>query len=98
MAVLRESPWYYEIHKEGFEEGIEQGIEQGSHETALRNLINLLQHRFGPLPTALTSAMAGSRASRLQALFDVALEVETLAEFQANLPSNGVVASYGQTA
>jgi len=97
MAVLRESPWYYEIHKEGYEEGIEQGIEQGSHETALRNLTNLLRHRFGPLPAKLTSALAALRAARLQALFDVALEVETLAEFQASLPSNGVIASNGQT-
>jgi predicted transposase YdaD len=99
MAVLRESPWYYEIHKEGYEEGveqgIEQGIEQGSHETALRNLTNLLRHRFGPLPATIPSTLAALQAARLQALFDVALEVETLAEFQANLLSNGVVASNG---
>lgn len=94
MAVLRESPWYYEIHKEGFEEG----IEQGSNETALRNLTSLLQYRFGPLPATITSTLAALRAARLQALFDVALKVETLAEFQANLLSNGVVASNGQTA
>ncbi|MEI2689254.1 MAG: hypothetical protein V9H69_05855 [Anaerolineae bacterium] len=58
----------------------------------------MLRHRFGPLPATIQSTLAALRAARLQALFDLALEVETLAEFQANLPSNGVVASNGQAA
>lgn len=106
MAVLRESPWYYEIHREGYEEGveqgiekgIEQGIEQGSHDAALRSLTNLLHYRFGPLPASLTSLLTSLPAAHLQTLFDVALTVETLAEFQDNLPSNVAVASNGQSA
>ena len=37
MTILRESPWYYEILREGVEQGLEQGLERaraGSNEAS----------------------------------------------------------------
>ncbi len=45
MAILRESPWYQQILTEGEERGLQQG--------ARRQLIRVLQQRFGEIPTFL---------------------------------------------
>jgi predicted transposase YdaD len=49
MAVLRESPWYQEILKEGIQIGIEQGIERGARGAKLELVLQLLSDRFGDL-------------------------------------------------
>lgn len=49
MAVLRESPWYQEILKEGIQIGIEQGIERGARDAKLELVLQLLSDRFGDL-------------------------------------------------
>jgi len=45
MTVLRESPWYEEILKEGLEKGEKQGLQQGEASLVLRQLTK----RFGEL-------------------------------------------------
>ncbi|MCC5600178.1 DUF4351 domain-containing protein [Nostoc favosum] len=56
MAVLRESPWYQEIEQ--------RGIQQG----ARRQLIRVLQQRFGEIPLysgLVSSVISGSIQARL---------------------------------
>ncbi len=105
MAILLESPWYNEILKEGIEKGIKQGIEQGKQrgvqqgiergqrDIALSQLTSVLRHRFSPLPDSLADDLDALPTERLLALFDAALEVETMTAFLACLPANGAAAS-----
>jgi len=105
MAVLRESPWYSEIAQEGFEEGLqrgmqqgmeqglEKGIEEGRRDVAVQQLTNVLRHRFGSLPDALRDALLALPTEELLALFDIALEAQSLATFQAHTATNGTTTS-----
>lgn len=79
MAVLRESPWYNEI----LEEGVEQGLQQG----ALRQLLRMLEHRFGPVPAEVRERLEGLDIARLEELVDTALEVSSFDEFLIHLPA-----------
>ena len=91
MAMLRESPWYTEIEKEGLERGLQQGLEQGQAEMLLR----VLDRRFGPLPADLATRIRTLRTPQLTQLLDVALDAATLHEVAAALetmpagPANG---------
>jgi predicted transposase YdaD len=74
MAVLRESPWYQEILEEGLQEG------------AQRQLLRVLEHRFGPVPPEVPARLQGLDVAQLEALMDVALDVQSLDEFLDHLP------------
>lgn len=80
MAVLRESPWYRDILSEGIEQGVERGRRQGAHDAALRQLLRVLSHRFGPASPGLEARLAAMDTARLEALTDVALDVADLAD------------------
>jgi predicted transposase YdaD len=49
MTVLRESPWYQEILKEGLQQGEKQGRQEGETQLVLRQL----QRRLGKLDDTL---------------------------------------------
>lgn len=91
MAILRESPWYQEILEEGLEEGrklgLEQGLGQGLKLGAQRQLLLLLEHRFGPVPPAVQVRLEQLEVAQLEALIAMALEAESLDEFADHLPS-----------
>ena len=87
MAVLRESPWYQEILEEGLERGQQQGLQQGLQQGAQRQLLRVLEHRFGPVPPEVQLRLQGLDVSQLEALIDVALDVESLEEFLEHLPA-----------
>ena len=76
MAVLRESPWYNEILKEGLEQGIEQGIERGKEQMVL----NILRHRFGELDDAWVARVQAIPSDQLEQVILMAFDVESLAE------------------
>lgn len=78
MLVLRESPWYQEI----LEEGREQGLVTARREDLLR----VLAHRFGDVPTEVESVLRTLHLGQLEQLFDLALDVATLDEFRTHLP------------
>lgn len=78
MAVLRESPWYQEILKEG--------VEQGRQQEAQRQLLHVLQRRFGPVPEGVQTRLATLTVEQLEDLVDVALTVDSLEEFVPHLP------------
>jgi len=76
MTVLRESPWYNEILKEGLEQGIEQGIERGKEQMVL----NILRHRFGELDDAWVARIQAIPSDQLEQVILMAFDVESLAE------------------
>ena len=69
MAELRESPWYHEIEQRGIEEG------------ARRQLIRVLQQRFGEIPHEAEVRLEGESAEKLENLMDSAIAVSSLEEF-----------------
>lgn len=86
MSVLRESPWYQEILEEGRVQGLREGLEQGLEQARRDDLRRVLAHRFGELPARVEEALEGLDLAQLERLFDAALEVATLEEFQTYLP------------
>ena len=69
MAVLRESPWYQEIEQ--------RGIQQG----ARRQLIRVLEQRFGEIPHEVEVRFEGESVEKLESLMDSAIAVSSLDEF-----------------
>ncbi|MBW4613733.1 MAG: DUF4351 domain-containing protein [Desmonostoc vinosum HA7617-LM4] len=77
MAVLQESPWYQQILTEGEQIGLQQGLQQG----AARQLIRVLQKRFGEVPPALQARLESESVEQLESLIDNAIAVSSLEEF-----------------
>ncbi|PHM09249.1 DUF4351 domain-containing protein [Nostoc sp. 'Peltigera malacea cyanobiont' DB3992] len=73
MAVLRESPWYQEIEQ--------RGIQQG----ARRQLIRVLEQRFGEIPHEVEVRFEGESVEKLENLMDSAIAVSSLDEFMVIL-------------
>ncbi len=69
MAVLRESPWYNEIEQRGIQEG------------ARRQLIRVLEQRFGEIPHEAEIRLEGKNVEQLETLMDSAIAVSSLDEF-----------------
>ncbi|WP_392483067.1 Rpn family recombination-promoting nuclease/putative transposase [Nostoc sp. C110] len=61
MAILRESPWYHEIEQRGIQEG------------ARRQLIRVLEQRFGEIPHEVEVRLEGKNVEQLEILMDSAL-------------------------
>ena len=53
MTVLRESPWYQEILKEGLETGQQQGLQQGLRQGELSLVLRQIFRRFGAIDSSL---------------------------------------------
>lgn len=95
MAVLRESPWYQEILEEGLErgrqqglqQGLQEGLQQGLQQGAQRQLLRVLEHRFGPVPPEVRTRLRGLDVAQLEALIDAALDGQSLDEFLDHLPA-----------
>ncbi len=69
MAVLRESPWYQEIEQIGIQQG------------ARRQLIRVLEQRFGEIPHEVEVRFEGESVEKLESLMDSAIAVNSLDEF-----------------
>ncbi|AVH65626.1 hypothetical protein CDG77_23405 [Nostoc sp. 'Peltigera membranacea cyanobiont' 213] len=69
MAVLRESPWYHEIEQKGIQEG------------ARRQLIRVLEQRFGEISHEVEVRLEGKNVEQLEILMDSAIAVNSLDEF-----------------
>jgi predicted transposase YdaD len=86
MAILRESPWYDEIVKEGLQlglqlglqQGLQQGLGQGIEQGRVEMALHILKHRFGDLAPNLAYRIRRLRAEQLNQLVDVALEAPAL--------------------
>ena len=74
--------------EEGFEKGLEQGREQGMKEglqLAQRQLVRVLQHRFGELEPSLVTSLQRFSLAQLESLTDVALTITSLEAFAAHV-------------
>jgi predicted transposase YdaD len=72
MAILRESPWYQEILKEGLQQGKEQG------EADL--LIHLLSKRFGNIDQVLESQIRQLPITQIEALGESLFDFSSLSD------------------
>ncbi len=77
MSVLRESPWYQEI--------LTQGLQQGVQEGARRQLMRVLQLRFGEIPEPVQAKLEGETVEQLENLMAIAIAVNSLDEFVQSL-------------
>ncbi len=94
MALINNSPWYYEIQADGIELGrrlcMEYGFKKGFENDfqIAQGLNRVLYRRFGPLSSSLVGELALLSRERLLGLLSVAMDTDTLAESQANLLKN----------
>lgn len=94
MAILRESPWYQEILTEGeklgiqqgIQQGVQQGIQQGEKSGAKRQLVRVLQQRFGEISQDIQTRFEGKSVEQLDSLMDAAITVASLEEFIEIMP------------
>ena len=97
MEILRESPWYNELVKEGLEQGLIQGRKEGREEgreegkvegqrqAQLAALLQILHHRFGDVPYEILFRIDRLDRAGLIAAIDQALDAASLAEFDAGV-------------
>ena len=89
IELVRETPLYQEILEEGLQEGHRKGHREGRREGLVegrrQSLLDLLAHRFGPVPKGIERRLAARPLPDLAALIDVALDVDSLADFEAQL-------------
>jgi predicted transposase YdaD len=93
MEILRESPWYNELVKEGLEQGLIQGREEGREEgkaegqrqAQLAALLQILHHRFGDAPYEILFRIDRLDQAGLVAAIDQALDATSLPDFDAGV-------------
>ena len=74
MTVLRESPWYQEILKEGLERGEKQGLQRGETNLILRQL----RRRFGEIEFSLKQKIQNLSIAQLELLGESLLDFSEL--------------------
>ena len=70
MTVLRESPWYQEILREGEQRGRQEGRQEGERSLILK----LLTRRVGDLSPEITAQVEALSIDRLEALGEALLD------------------------
>ncbi|MBD2664399.1 hypothetical protein B6N60_00884 [Richelia sinica FACHB-800] len=84
MTVLRESPWYQEILKEGLQQGVQQGEQQGEANLVIRQL----SKRFGNLDPVITSQIRQLSISQLETLGESIFDFSAMADLENWLQQN----------
>ncbi|MBE9236938.1 Rpn family recombination-promoting nuclease/putative transposase [Anabaena aphanizomenioides LEGE 00250] len=95
MTVLRESPWYEEILKEGLQQGekqgLQQGLQQGRQQGRLEGetqlVIRLLQRRLGTLDDTLKQQIQMLPVEQLESLAEELLDFRDVEQLQTWLES-----------
>ncbi|MBR8826536.1 MAG: Rpn family recombination-promoting nuclease/putative transposase [Gomphosphaeria aponina SAG 52.96 = DSM 107014] len=96
MVVLRESPWYQEILKEGLErgekqgieQGIEQGLQQGLQQEGIKLVSKLIQRRFGEISSTLMLQLQQLSVEKLENLAEELLDITEIEQVQKWLQEN----------
>ncbi len=79
------------VRQEGIEAGIEAGLEQGVLQKAQETAIDVLEVRFGMVPTSIVKTIEKIEdENRLSALFRKAIAIDSLEEFQTLLNDNNL--------
>ncbi|MFM6005213.1 MAG: DUF4351 domain-containing protein [Sphaerospermopsis kisseleviana] len=79
MTVLRESPWYEEILKEGLQQGRQEGRQEGETQLVLR----LLQRRLGTLDDTLKQQIQMLPVEQLESLAEELLDFRDIQQLQS---------------
>ena len=84
MTVLRESPWYQEILREGEQrglaEGLEQGLEQGQKQGERSLIIRLLSRKLDCPAETIQTKIQPLTFKQLQQLGEALLDFHTMAD------------------
>ncbi|MBC5796458.1 DUF4351 domain-containing protein [Sphaerospermopsis sp. LEGE 00249] len=96
MTILRESPWYQQILKEGLEAGEKQGLElglatglqQGLQQESLKLVKKLIDRRFGALSSELNLKINQLSTSKLEDLATDLLEITEINQLENWLQQN----------
>jgi len=80
MTVLRESPWYNEILK--------QGLQQGEQQGEANLIIRQLSKRFGNLDPAIASQIRQLSISQLETLGESIFDFSAMADLETWLQQN----------
>jgi predicted transposase YdaD len=82
MTVLRESPWYQEILKEGLDqgrqEGWQEGRQEGRQEEGVTLILRQLTRRVGELNLGVVEQIRGLNLAQLEELAEALLEFKAL--------------------
>jgi predicted transposase YdaD len=82
MTVLRESPWYQEILKEGLDqgrqEGWQEGRQEGRQEEGVTLILRQLTRRVGELNLGVVEQIRGLNLAQLEELAEALLEFKPL--------------------
>jgi len=87
VEMIREATFIDEWLEEKLEEGLQQGLEQGLDQGAQRQLLRVLGHRFGHVPSDLEARLRTFDVARLETLLDFALDAKSLDEFRRHIPA-----------
>lgn len=91
LEVEQKMQYITSIEQIGMQKGMEKGLQQGRQEGALNLLLRVLTHRFGEIPDAVGAQLQKLATEQLDALVDLALTRNSLAEFVDQLPKAGAV-------
>ena len=97
MTVLRESPWYQEILKEGLEQGTElglqrglqQGLQQGLQRGEAALVLRQLKRRLGQLSSEQEEQVKGLSVEQLEELGEALLDFTTMTDLESHLAGLG---------
>jgi predicted transposase YdaD len=88
MTVLRESPWYQEILKEGLQKGEAQGLQQGEKQGEANLIIRLLSKRFGNLNPNMITQIRQLEIAQLELLGEGLFDFQNLTDVDNWLKEN----------
>jgi predicted transposase YdaD len=80
MAVLRESPWYQEILREGERLGEQRGRQEGRQEEGQSLILRQLTRRVGDLSAEATAQVQALSLGQLESLGEALLDFTTIAD------------------
>ena len=88
MAVLRESPWYQEILREGERLVEQRGRQEGMQEEGRSLILKQLTRRVGILSPELTAQIQALSIEQLEALGEALLDFTHVEELESWLSHN----------
>ena len=89
MSILRESPWYQEILKEGLEKGLQQGLQQGLRQEGVNLVLRLIRRRFGTVSSTTQTQIEGLSIPDLENLAEALLDFTEISDLEQWLKQYG---------
>ena len=83
MTVLRESPWYNEILKEGLQKGLQEGRQEGRQEGQRKIILLLLNHKFDGIESPVVERINRLSLEQLEAMGESLLDFRQISDLEA---------------